>query len=179
MLGTGTVTPVVLAGAFSEFLDAFGIHWQLLLIQALNFLCVVTVLYYFALRPILKTMEARREKIESGLAYAEEMKEKLAEVDERAAKRLVLAKEEARKIVEEAKVQAKSYTDKQQREMEQMTQEMLASAKQSIADEKAQMLHDLKGEVKVLVTEVAAKVLSRELSPEERERYTEVAEIEL
>jgi F-type H+-transporting ATPase subunit b len=174
-----TVFLATITDALTDVLKNFGVHWQLLLIQSLNFLCVVGILYYFAFKPILKTMEERRSKIESGLRYAEEMRQQLVQSDEMIRERLVQAREEARQIVETAKQQAKDYAAQQKMEIEQLTEQMIASAKQNIADEKAKMLADLKDEVKVLVADVAAKVLAKELSVEERTRYLKGAGLQL
>ncbi|MDR1907085.1 MAG: F0F1 ATP synthase subunit B [Puniceicoccales bacterium] len=179
MFGIETVVLGALTDALADVLESFGVHWQLLLIQSLNFLCVVGILYYFAFKPILKTMEERRTKIESGLRYAEEMREQLAQSDVTVRERLVQAREEARQIIEDAKQQAKDYAAKQKEEIEQLTEHMIASAKQNIADEKTKMMADLKDEVKLLVADVAAKVLTKELSAEERSRYLDGAVLQL
>jgi F-type H+-transporting ATPase subunit b len=179
MFGIETIVLGVLTDALADVLENFGVHWQLLLIQSLNFLCVVGILYYFAFKPILKTMEERRTKIESGLRYAEEMREQLAQSDATVRERLAQAREEARQIIEDAKQQAKDYTVKQKEEIEQLTERMIASAKQNIVDEKTKMMADLKDEVKLLVADVAAKVLTKELSSEERMRYLDGAVLQL
>ncbi|MDR1366542.1 MAG: F0F1 ATP synthase subunit B [Puniceicoccales bacterium] len=179
MFGIETVFVGAVMDALADVLENFGVHWQLLLIQSLNFLCVIGILYYLAFKPILKTMEERRAKIESGLRYAEEMRDQLAQSDATVREQLAQAREEARQIIEDAKRQAKDYADKQKKEIEQLTQNMITSAKQNIADEKAKMMADLKGEVKILVADVAAKVLARELSSEERTRYLDRAVLRL
>lgn len=172
---------VILGSAVDSLIDTlgkFGVHWPLLFIQALNFLCVVAVLYYFAFRPILRTMEERRSKIESGLKYAEEMREQLARSDATVREQLAQAREEARQIMEDAQQQAQDYADRQKKEIEQLTQHMIESAKQNIASEKAKMLADLKGEAKLLVADVASKVLAKELSSGERRLYLDRAEMQ-
>lgn len=179
MFGVETVILSSLADALGDVLGNFGVHWQLLLIQSLNFLCVVGILYHFAFKPILKTMGERRAKIENGLQYAEEMRERLVQSDAMVREQLVQAKEEARQIIEHAKQQAKDYAAHQREEIERLTEHMLASAKQNIADEKAKMMADLKGEVKLLVADVAAKVLDKELSADERTRYRDRAALQL
>ena len=179
MYGVNSVTSCFIANAFTEVLDTFGIHWQLLLIQSLNFLLVVAILYFVAFKPILRTIDERREKIESGLKYADEMKRKLGQAEVSAEERLTRAKNEARQIIEDANSQAKEYVEQQRLEMEQMTQEMLTAAQRNIADEKAKMMDDLKEEVKTLVADVAAKVLAKSMTNEERQQYQSMAEIEL
>jgi F-type H+-transporting ATPase subunit b len=179
VFGIETVVVGTVTDALADVLENFGVHWQLLFIQSLNFLCVVGILYYFAFRPILKTMEERKAKIESGLRYAEEMRERLAQSDATVQAQLAKTREEARQIIDDAKRQARDYAAQQKEEIERLTQHMITSAKQNIADEKARMMADLKEEVKVLVSDVAAKVLAKELSSEERTRYLNEAALQL
>lgn len=168
----------VLANVLTEVAQTFGVHWQLLLIQALNFLCVIGILYYVAFKPVLKTMDERRSKIERGLQYAEEMKHKLAQADTAVEERLTEAKAEACRIIENAKAEAEKYSVRQRTEAEHLAHEMIESAKQTIQAEKAKVIDDLKDEVKVLVTDVAAKVLDKTLTDEDRQRYRAMAEVE-
>ncbi|MDR1303068.1 MAG: F0F1 ATP synthase subunit B [Puniceicoccales bacterium] len=179
MFGSATVILSTVDGASSGVLGAFGVHWQLLLIQALNFLCVVAILYFFAFKPILKTMEERKSKIENGLKYAEEMRVQLESSEAVIRERLSQAKEEARRILEDAKQQAKVYGDRQRAEMEQLANGMIEAAKRNVAEEKTRMMRDLRGEVKALVIDAAAKVLAKELSAVERKRYLSEVEIHL
>ncbi|MDR0740180.1 MAG: F0F1 ATP synthase subunit B [Puniceicoccales bacterium] len=174
-----TVVLGSITDALVDVLENFGVHWQLLLIQSLNFLCVVGILYFFAFKPILKTMAERRTKIESGLRYAEEMREQLAQSDVTVREQLLRAREEAQQIIEAAEQQAQDYATRQREEVERLTQQMIDAAKQSIADEKTKMMADLRGEVKGLVADVAAKVLARELSSEERAHYLDRAVLQL
>lgn len=164
-------------GAPVGLLESFGVHWQLLLIQSLNFLGVVAILYFFAFKPILKTMEERKSKIENGLRYAEEMRLQLERSDAVVRGRLTQAKEGAHQILEDAKQQAKIYSSKQKAEVERLTQGMVDAAKRNIAEEKTKMLRDLKGEMKALAVDVISKVLEKEMSAEERKRYLEGMEI--
>ena len=179
MCAISPVTFCVFANAFTDILDKFGIHWQLLLIQTLNFSAVVAILYYFAFKPILKTIDARREKIEEGLRYTEKMKQKLDQADILVDNKLSQAKDEARQIIEEARAQAKEYSEKQRLEIDQLTRGMLEESKRTIEEEKAKMVGELKKDVKVLVADVVAKVLSKSLTDEERQKYQSMAEIEL
>ena len=61
-----------------KLLSDFGIDWPLLLAQVLCFSIVAMLLWKFAFKPVLATMEERQRQIESGLKYAEDTKAKLA-----------------------------------------------------------------------------------------------------
>ncbi len=56
---------------------------------------------------------------------------------------------------------------------------MLAKAQQAIELEHAKMVAEVRGEIARLVTLTAGKVLSKELSAEEKSRYTQTATREL
>ncbi len=63
----------------SELFAAFGINWQLLLVQAFNFGFLLLVLWYFLYTPILKLIDDRQKKIAEGVRTAEAAERKLAD----------------------------------------------------------------------------------------------------
>jgi len=63
----------------SALFAAFGINWHLLIIQAVNFALLLSVLSYFLYRPILKIIDERRAKIAEGVRISEEAAKRLAE----------------------------------------------------------------------------------------------------
>jgi F-type H+-transporting ATPase subunit b len=56
----------------------FGISVPFILAQVLNFLIVAFILWKFAFKPVMVTLDERQQKIASGLKYADEMQAKLA-----------------------------------------------------------------------------------------------------
>ena len=63
----------------SELFAAFGINWQLLIVQAINFGLLLFVLWYFLYTPILKIIDDRQKKIADGVKTAEAAERKLAD----------------------------------------------------------------------------------------------------
>ncbi|OGG49395.1 ATP synthase F0 subunit B [Candidatus Kaiserbacteria bacterium RIFCSPHIGHO2_02_FULL_54_11b] len=63
----------------SELFAAFGINWQLLLVQALNFGVLLYALWYFLYTPLLKLIDDRQKKIAEGVKTAEAAEKKLAD----------------------------------------------------------------------------------------------------
>ncbi len=84
-------------------LDAFGIDWKLLLMQAVNFGVLFVALTYLLYKPTLKTLDERRAKVAKGVTDAEEAEKKLAEADVEVAKALKSAEGEAEGIVASAR----------------------------------------------------------------------------
>ena len=59
--------------------DKFGVELPFLIAQIINFVVVAFVLYKFAFKPVLETIEERQKKISDGLKFSEEAEAKLAE----------------------------------------------------------------------------------------------------
>ncbi len=158
-----------------EVTDQFGIKWSLLIAQAINFLIVLYVLHRFALKPVLATLDKRQAEIKAGLDYAEEMKQKLAESEEKQKQMLNDASRQAKQTIEEARQAAKEYLDKQTREANEKAAGMITRAEESIEMERRRMLSEVREEISRLVLLTSSRVLKKELSEDERNRFLNAA----
>lgn len=155
--------------------ETFVIEWGYIIWQAVSFLILAYVLYRFAFKPVLSTMDERQEKIDAGLKYAEEMKVKLAEAQEEKKKILQEASMEAKQIVTEARVDAESRIDRSTQEAIKSAEEVTRKARAQIELDRKQMIAEARSEISRLVVATAAKVLSKELSQDEKSRFAETA----
>lgn len=162
-----------------ELLRKFNIQPQYLLAQIINFIIVAYLLYRFAIKPALKMIEERKQKIADGLQYAEEMKSRLSEAEKQKTETLKKASIEANKVIAEAREQAKLFLDQETQQAALKTTGMIEKAQQAIALERDQMLAGVRQEVTQLVVKTTTKVLSRELSEEEKSTFSESAAHEL
>jgi F-type H+-transporting ATPase subunit b len=163
----------------SKITRDFGISWPFILAQILNFSIVAFLLWRFAFKPVLATLDDRQRKIASGLQYAEEMKAKLEAAQQESVASAKRAQIEASKIIDEARKSAKEFLDKQTQEAAGKASDMLVKAQQVIELEKRKMLAEARTEIARLVVETTQKVLARELSDADRSRYNESAAREL
>lgn len=159
--------------------ERFGFEAPFFIAQVVNFLIVAFVLYRFAYKPVIATLDERQRKINDGLQYAEQMKLKLAETEKHYHERVKEGHHEAQRILEDAREQSKRLLDKQTREAAERAQELIAQAQLAAEREHEKMLAQLRQEVRELVVEATSKVLRKELSQEERTRYAEAAAREL
>lgn len=167
------------ASSDDSLVAQFGIDWRIIIAQAINFLIVAALLYKFAFKPVLSTLEERQTKISDGLQYAEEMKSQLAESERQQTEALKQANAEAQKIIANSREQAKVLYDKQIAEAASKTEDMLKRAETTIEAEREKMLSDVRKEVAGLVVATAGKVLRKELDATERNRLSEAAAKEL
>ena len=69
------------AGSISELLGTFGVDGRVIIAQALNFIVVAVLLWFFAFKPVMTTLDIRQHKIAEGLQFAEDAKQQLAEAE--------------------------------------------------------------------------------------------------
>jgi F-type H+-transporting ATPase subunit b len=155
--------------AILDLARRMGVDPALILAQAVNFCIVAFLLYRFAFKKVLQTMDERRDKIEAGLKYAEEMKEKLAEAGRQQQDIVRKAQQEAQQIVAEARSSAKDFYDRQTQETAAKVEQMLERGRQANELERQRMLAELRQEVARLVVATSAKVLDRELTADDRQ----------
>jgi F-type H+-transporting ATPase subunit b len=179
-LATADAASAVEHAAGSESLvQHFGIAPNYIAMQFLSFCILAFVLYRWGLKPVLATMDERQHKIESGLKYAEEMKSKLEQAHKQSEELVRKAAVEAQAIVNDARKTAKELADRQSQETAAQAAAMLAKAQQAIELEHAKMVAEVRGEIARLVTLTTGKVLAKELTAEEKARYTQAAAREL
>jgi F-type H+-transporting ATPase subunit b len=167
------------ATGITKITQDFGISVPFILAQALNFSVVAFVLWRFAFKPVLATLDARQQKIAAGLKYAEEMKAKLEAVRQESVESAKRAQVEASRIIDEARISAKEFLDKQTQESVAKANDILVKAQQVIELEKKKMLAEARTEIAQLVVTITQRVLSKELSDADRTRYNESAAREL
>lgn len=159
--------------------DKFGVSLSTLIPQMVNFCLVALALYYLAIKPVTKTLDVRQKKIADGLQYAEEMKVQLAEAERERAAKVKEAADEAHKILAEAREQSKEMIEKKTHEAAAQAEAMIRKASEATEMERQKMLSDVRHEVARLVVSTTSKVLSRDLSDQEKEAFSESATQEL
>ncbi|OHA84227.1 MAG: ATP synthase F0 subunit B [Candidatus Yonathbacteria bacterium RIFOXYC1_FULL_52_10] len=108
-----------------EIINTFGIKWELMLFQALNFGVLLFLLHRYLYRPILKVVAERESHIKKGMKDAE-----------RASRELKSAEEERRHILTQASRDAETLADASRRALEASR----ADAVESLARESAAIL---------------------------------------
>ena len=107
------------------------------------------------------------------------MKAKLEAIQQESVASAKKAQVEATRIIDEARKQAKEFLEKQTQESAAKANDILVRAQQVIELEKKKMLAEARTEIARLVVETTQRVLSKELSDADRNRYSESAASEL
>ncbi len=157
--GDGHEQPTLFTG------DLGNIFWSWL-----TFLIVIGVLGKFAWKPILTSLQQREEFIRDSLAKAKQDRESAEASMKEYEQRLQAAREEATAMVEEGRRDAEVLHRKIEQEARDEATAMLDRAKSEISLARDTAIKELYGLTAQLATEVAGKIVGKELNAADHER---------
>lgn len=166
-------------GLVHELVTKFGIDAANVGMQLLSFGILAFVLYRFAIKPTLSTMDERNKQIESGLKNAEATAAKLAEATAQAASQLKAAQVEANKIVDEARKAAKELSERETAAATERANALLNKANEAAELERKKIMAEAQKEIARLVVVTTERVLAKKLTDADRAAYNEAAAREL
>ncbi|WP_276875003.1 F0F1 ATP synthase subunit B [Dialister micraerophilus] len=144
-----------------------------LLIQILNFIILVAILGHFAYKPIIKVLDARKQRIQNDLDSAAASKADAAKLKDSYEEQLRNAQAKAQEIVTQAVKEAKVKAEEQIEAAHIAIEQEKENATKQIERERKDALDDLKAQVAVLSCDIAAKIISKNMTPEENGRIIE------
>ena len=144
-----------------ELFDKLGVDWRLLIAQIINFLILLAILYKFVYRKLLSTLEDRRLKIEKGVEDAKKAGAELKSIVEEKEKTLIIAKQEAQKILDETKKIAESEKQKIIIEAKKEKEKIIKETQEELIKEKGKMIELAKDELGELVILATKKTLEK------------------
>jgi len=153
-----------------ELIKTFHIDWKLLIAQLVNFFLVLGVLWKFALKPLQKIMADRSQEIQNSLMQAKEIEQKLKETDQNKIDTLLQAKKDAQAIIDQTNIEAEILREKKVSELRLEMEKIVAQTKTSLANEKEQMIREVKSEVADLVIAVSSKLLEKNIDNENNKK---------
>ncbi len=139
--------------------------WNILI-----FFAVVFVLGKFVWPQILEGLRAREGKIRDDLEQAEKANADARRALEEYKQRLAEAQAESRQMIEQARTDAEQLRAKLKTDTESEVQQLRDRATQDIDRAKQQALTDLYAHSAELATAVAAKILQRQVTPDDTQR---------
>ena len=145
---------------FSVIKPDFG----LLLWTTVFFLLFWFVIGKFAFRPIANALKKREDDIQNALAEADRAREEMAKLKAENEQILAEAREERAKILKEAMDTKTSIINEAKNKAKDEAQRIVNNAKMEIENEKQNALIEVKNQVGLMATEIAEKVIRKQLS---------------
>jgi len=141
--------------------------------QMVTFALLVIFTMKFVWPPLVKALEARRSKIAEGLSAADQGKEALKRAEADAAALLSIAREEAGRIVGQARVQGEEMIAQARDAARQEGERQMAAAKLRIDSEERAAREELRKQSARLALEISAKVLEAEIDPKRHQQLVD------
>ncbi|HEY1662492.1 MAG TPA: F0F1 ATP synthase subunit B [Verrucomicrobiae bacterium] len=160
-------------------MQQIGLAWPALIAQLISFSLVFFVLWKFAYGPIFNMLQARREKIAESLANAEKIKGDVARTEIERQKILTDAGDKANKLIDEAREAAARVRELETQKAIAAAEQIVSKAREAAAQERVQMLGELKREVGQLVIKTATSVTGKILTPDDQKRLAQETEKQL
>jgi F-type H+-transporting ATPase subunit b len=160
-------------------MESLGLDWRILIAQTISFSIVFFVLWKFAYGPIFAMLQARREKIAQALANAEKVKADVARTEAERQKILADAGDKANKLIDEGRQAAARVREEETQKAIAAAEQIVTKARDAAAQERVQMLAQLKREVGRLVVQTTTAVTGKILTPEDQRRLAEETEKQL
>ena len=145
-------------------LEQLGINWKLLVSQGVNFFILLTVLALLVYRPLLKTMEERKKKIELGLRGAEEVESRLKAIDTEKTKIIAQAERTAVDIVGTAEKEGQKRIQSALHEADKKSALLIEEAKDIAERKRLEDLGKVTAQARMLVKDALIKTV--ELDPQ-------------
>ena len=147
-----------------DFLSDFGVQPILLAAQAVNFLVLLFILNKFLYKPVLKTLDQRKQKVSQSLKDAAEIEKKLAQIELDQEKALQAATTEAKKIINEATESGNQIINDAHLKAAHDIQLMVNKSNTQISLEKDRLNQEIKAELADMIAAglkvISGKVLS-------------------
>ncbi|MCP4200917.1 MAG: F0F1 ATP synthase subunit B [bacterium] len=164
----GAATPAFAAGGGEENIFSGNLGnavWTLLIFGA-----VLVVLGKYAWGPLLDALQKREQFIHDSLAEAKRDREEAEKRLEEHTSQLNQARAEATELVEEGRRDAKAVKARIEEEAREESQKILDRAKREIELAKQTAIKELYTSSASLATEMASRILRKELSTAEKEK---------
>jgi len=140
-----------------------------LIVQIIAFILVFLFMKKFAWKPLLETMEDRRERIRKELADIEQAKKDIETLKAEYAVRLQGIEDTARAKVQEALDEGRRVSREIQEKARQESQAAFEKGKENLAMEIVKARTELRREIANLAVDVAERVLDEKLSDDKKQ----------
>lgn len=146
--------------------------WSILVSLA-NLLIMFLILKRFLFKPVQKMMAARKQQVDQIYQDAKENRDSAINMKQEYEARLAAAREEADGLVRNAVQTAQRKGDAIVAEANSQASHLKQKAEQEIAQEKKQMLQDVRGEISDIAVSIASKVVEREVKKQDYDGFVD------
>lgn len=156
-----------------QSLEIISVNIWSILVSLANLLIMFLILKRFLFKPVQKMMAARKQQVDQIYQDAKENRDSAINMKQEYEARLATAREEADGLVRNAVQTAQRKGDAIVAEANSQASHLKQKAEQEIAQEKKQMLQDVRGEISDIAVSIASKVVERELKKQDYDGFVD------
>jgi F-type H+-transporting ATPase subunit b len=143
------------------------------LLTLILFGALLFILGKFVWPHILKTLQDRESKMREDLKQAEQANKEAQQTLEQYKQQLAEAQKESQRIIDQSRSEAEELKKQWKQQTQQELDQMRQRAEQEIAAAKEQAVNELYEQSAALATDVAGRILGREISAEDQKQLVE------
>jgi len=144
-------------------ISTFHVEWKLLIAQAINFGIVFAILWWVALKPLLRIMADREQRISKSLEDANELEKRLKASDEAYEQKLQEARNHAIQILEEADLAAEQKVKEAVLRARRETELVVSQAREQIEEQRRRVVEEAKQDLAGIIMSAVEKVIEQKL----------------
>jgi len=144
-------------------LEKLGINTGLLIAQIVNFLIIFIAMSVLAWRPLVRALEARRERIAKGLEDARAAEQARANAEREAQKIIEQRRAESNKLLEEGRTRGEEQARAAVEEANHQAEEIRTRARTEAEEERNALLGEVRTQVAQLALAAAERVIGQSL----------------
>ena len=156
-----------------QSLEIISVNIWSILVSLANLLIMFLILKRFLFKPVQKMMAARKQQVDQIYQDAKENRDSAINMKQEYEARLATAREEADGLVRNAVQTAQCKGDAIVAEANSQASHLKQKAEQEIAQEKKQMLQDVRGEISDIAVSIASKVVEREVKKQDYDGFVD------
>lgn len=155
-------------------MEGLGINVPTLIVQVVNFLILLAIVYFFGYKKFLKkNLEERAQKIKDSLAEAERVKADALKAEDDFKKRLEAASKEGQEVIARAMRTGEEARARAQQEAKQEALLLVEKARGEIQHERDEAIGEIRQEFADITIVAAEKVIGKSLDKADHQKLIE------
>jgi F-type H+-transporting ATPase subunit b len=145
----------------------------LLLWTVLTFIVLLLILWKAAWKPIVEALDARAEKVRDDIMNAEKARQEAEKLLQQHKEMMNKARDESSQILARGKTEAERMKSEILEKASKESRDITERAKKEIEMAKDNALIDIKNEVITLSTDIASKIIQKNMNPNDQKSLVE------
>lgn len=142
------------------------------IVELVILLIVLGVLWRYAMPPVKRAMDERREMVRRQIEESQQASKRLTEAEARYSQALAEARVEAAKIRETARADAQEIKDEMRKQAEQEVARIRERGEEQLAHQRDQIVREMRGELGKLAVTLAGRIVGESVADEARRAGT-------